>query len=353
MTQLREVADIKNPRIFTRAIEVGIFFLFAFASALGHGSVTEIKTSEQELKEIVQKMQLVPLKPAPSIGAANNNLGQGARQRRVPIFQKVDQAPFFDLPVTYNKQVRDWITYFQVPGKKWFTKWLERSSRYLPLMQGVLQDKGLPQDLAFVAMIESGFSSHATSQASAVGYWQFIKETANRYGLTTNWWLDERRDFTKSTHAAARYLGDLYKIFGAWYLTAAAYNMGEGRLQRLIRKHGTTNFWELARKSDFPKETSEYIPKLIAAILISKAPRLYGFEDLNLKTPHAYEYFHVPGGTDLVNMAREINTPVDALQALNPELTKGFVPRFVNTHRIRIPSGSTRRVSEYMRRQIY
>ena len=143
----------------------------------------------------------------------------------------------FDLPLTYNSKVKWWIQNFQGGGRKWFRTWLERSNAYLPNMQTMMAQKGLPQDLAYIAMIESGFSAHATSHMEAVGYWQFITPTANRYGLTTSWWLDERRDYVKSTTAATKYLEDLYRLFKNWYLTASAYNMGETRLRKLIERY--------------------------------------------------------------------------------------------------------------------
>lgn len=267
-------------------------------------------------------------------------------------FTPVDASPYFDIPVTYNTKVKWWINFFQTSGQKWFRTWLERSNAYLPLMQRMLADKGMPQDLAYVAMIESGFSAGATSTASAVGYWQFITPTANRYGLQTTWWLDERRDFTKSTTAAARYLGDLFKQFGSWYLTAAAYNMGEGRTQRLVNKYRSKNYWILSKRQDFPDETRQYIPKLLAAMLIAKAPKLYGFHDLNMKQPYRYDYMNVPGGTDLYNLARFAGFNSADLLRLNPELLKGFVPTNVRTHRIRIPKGSNSKVSDFIRAQL-
>lgn len=266
-------------------------------------------------------------------------------------FAPVDQGPNFDIPVTYNAKVRWWINNFQTGGRKWFRTWMERSNAYLPKMQGLLRERGLPQDLAYVAMIESGFSSQAVSTASAVGYWQFIQPTANRYGLATTWWLDERRDFTKSTAAAAHYLGDLFRIFKTWYLTAAAYNMGEGRLRRLIEKYDTRSYWALSMQPDFPQETREYIPKLLAAMFISKAPKLYGFDQLNLRSLEAYEYFFIPGGTDLVNLARYMGVSSELLLGLNPELTRGFVPSHVKSHLIRIPKGLSARVSSYLRNE--
>lgn len=267
-------------------------------------------------------------------------------------FTPVDNSPYFDIPVTYNTKVKWWINYFQTSGRKWFRTWLERSHAYLPGMQGQLAQKGLPQDLAYVAMIESGFSPHAISQAEAVGYWQFITPTANRYGLRTIWWLDERRDFSKSTTAAARYLGDLFRQFGSWYLTAAAYNMGEGRMQRLVSKYKTKNYWVLSRQADFPDETKQYIPKMLAAMLIAKAPRLYGFHELNPQEPYSFDFYSVPGGTDLVNLARYLGVSSAALAKLNPELVKGFIPSNVSSHRIRVPKGLTLKVAQYLRAQL-
>ncbi len=267
-------------------------------------------------------------------------------------FTPVDNSPYFDLPVTYNTKVKWWINYFQTSGRRWFRTWMERSHAYLPQMQKVLADRGMPQDLAYVAMIESGFSAKATSTASAVGYWQFIMPTANRYGLKTNWWIDERRDFAKSTTAASRYLSDLFRQFGSWYLTAAAYNMGEGRTQRLVNKHGTRNFWILSKRPDFPEETRQYIPKLLAAMLIAKAPKLYGFHEMKPQAPYRYDYFNVPGGTDLINMASFMKIDSAELLKLNPELLKGFVPSFVPSHRIRIPQGQQSKVSQFVRAQL-
>ena len=264
----------------------------------------------------------------------------------------VSNLPRFDIPVTYNEKVKKWVKYFKTRGKPHLTKWISRSFRYRHTMQQTFRKKGLPEDLFYIALIESGLSPRATSSAQAVGYWQFIKPTAHRYGLQVNWWLDERRDFSKSTHAAASYLGDLYEMFGSWYLAAAAYNMGEGRLKRLIKRHNTNNFWHLAQKKSFPRETKEYIPKLIAAMLIAKSPKLYGFKTIKPMVPHKYEFFQAPGGTDLVTLAHYLGIHKSELAQLNPELTKGFIPPLVETHKIRIPRGYTSKVSQYVRRYL-
>lgn len=262
------------------------------------------------------------------------------------------ETPFiFDIPVTYNHRVRQWIRYFQSSGRNSFRIWLERSARFLPIIQYELVRAGLPQDLVYVPMIESGFSPNAVSHAGAMGMWQFIAPTGKRYGLRVDWWLDERKDFYKSTRAAIGYMTDLYRQFNSWYLVAASYNMGENGVRRLIQKHKTNNFWELADKGVLPAETTNYVPKIIAAMLISKAPALYGFRDLDYQMPMSFEYFSVPGGTDLVSLATYLGVSEKYLKVLNPELIKGFVPRQVSRHKIRIPKGSTTTVSQYVRLQ--
>jgi membrane-bound lytic murein transglycosylase D len=259
------------------------------------------------------------------------------------------EAPYFDLPVTYNSKVRSWIVFFQSGGRRDFKRWLDRSTKYIPRITPTLDAMGLPRDLVYLAMIESGFSPNAVSTSAAVGYWQFIKPTATRYGLQVNWWLDERRDIIKSTIAAASYLNDLNKMFNSWYLAASAYNMGEGRMRNLIKKHKTENYWILSKAPDFPKETAEYIPKLIAAMLIAKAPALYGFNDLTPEQVPDYVYIEIPGGTDLENLAYYVGADKALIKKLNPELIKGFIPQFVNTHRIRIPRHTMAKANEYIR----
>lgn len=265
------------------------------------------------------------------------------------VFSSVNQIPNFDLPVTYNSKVKTWINFFQTNGKRDFTKWLERSNRYLPKIIPVLEAQGLPQDLAYLAMIESGFSPRAVSSANAVGYWQFIKPTAHRYGLKVEWWIDERKDIVKSTVAAANYLNDLYKMFNSWYLAASAYNMGEGRVKKLIKRHQTTNYWVLSKQKDFPTETEQYIPKLIAAMLIAKAPKLYGFRDLKPLAPTDFDSINAPGGTDLENLALYLGIDKDSLTQINPEITKGFIPQYIPNYKIRIPRGKLAKARMFVR----
>ncbi|MBC7372027.1 MAG: lytic transglycosylase domain-containing protein [Bdellovibrionaceae bacterium] len=254
----------------------------------------------------------------------------------------------FDLPVTYNKKVSKWVQYYQTRGQHWFGEWLSRSSKYMPMIQAELQRANLPLDLAYMVMIESGFSSVAVSHADAVGPWQFIEPTGARYGLRKNWWLDERRDLKKSTLAAIRYLKDLREEFGSWYLVAASYNMGEAGLRRQIKKHGTKDYWELVKRGALPVETQEYVPKILAAMLISKAPNLYGFRDLDKMTPLDYEVVAVPGGTDLDMLADHLGVTRKSMKDLNAELLLGYVPRQIDKHFIRVPKGALNLVSTYV-----
>jgi membrane-bound lytic murein transglycosylase D len=264
----------------------------------------------------------------------------------------LDSPIVFDIPIDYNKEVKSWIKHFQTEGRGVFTTWLKRSHRYLPRIQKILAEQGLPQDLAYIAMIESGFSSNATSAARAVGPWQFIPETAERFGLQVNWWLDERRNLEKSTRAAAKYFKYLNSLFGSWYLSAAAYNTGENRIIRLIGRHQTKSFWAISKKGGFHIETKDYIPKLIATMLIAKAPNLYGFRNITPMKPETAEPFRVPGGTHLNIIADTLKLDRNDLRNLNPELLKGYVPSSVSGHYIRIPKGLSTTLSSVIHRQI-
>lgn len=274
------------------------------------------------------------------------------------ISKKETQKSRLNFTLTYNDQVQKWLNYFQKQGREKMKRWLNLSPLFVPSIQKTFKKKSIPKELAYLSLIESGLSAHAISSANAVGYWQFISSTARRYGLKTNWWLDERRDFIKSTYAAASYLNDLYNLFRSWDLAASAYNMGENRLMKLIEKHKTRHFWTLCQKKDFPRETKEYIPKFMATLLISKNPHKYGFKDKDnkdLKTTYIYEmnyeYLLVPGGTDLYLLALHMNMPVSKIKNLNPEIHLGFVPLHIKEHMMRIPKQSKRKVAFYIQKQ--
>lgn len=273
---------------------------------------------------------------------------------RTKLINKAKQAPvhqgtlIFDIPVTYNRRVAHWLNYFQNNGRTWFRTWLENSTKYMPFIQKELKQAGLPADLAFMVMIESGFNPYARSPANAVGPWQFIQETGTRYGLRTNWWLDERKDYKKATLAAIRYMRDLYQEFGSWYLVAASYNMGENGLRRRIKANKTNDFWTLSKNGVLPQETVDYVPKILAVMLISKAPSLYGFRDLaNLETLD-YDLVYMEGGTDLKQLADHLGVTHKFLKDLNAELLLGYIPLQIERHAIRVPRGSQELVLQFV-----
>jgi len=199
--------------------------------------------------------------------------------------KKWEHQSSFDFPIQMNKQVKAYVVYFSTEKKGFTRRSLARSSRYLPMIKEVFREYGLPEDLAYLAMVESGFNPQANSPAGACGMWQFIKGTGLRYGLVINGNVDERQDPEKSTRAAAQYLLDLYKQFGSWYLAAASYNCGEGRVQKELTKSNYKNFWELSANKCIPGETRNYVPQMIAATIIARNPQKFGFGNVPYQSP--------------------------------------------------------------------
>jgi membrane-bound lytic murein transglycosylase D len=245
----------------------------------------------------------------------------------------------FDIPIVFNEAVQYFIRFFTVEKRKVFTNWLRRSERYVPLIRDILRQQGLPEDLVYLAMIESGFNTKAYSPMKACGPWQFIYETGERYGLKVSHWVDERKDPEKSTVAAARYLRDLFKQFGDWYLAAAGYNAGEKRVERAIVRHETTDFWELSKYNTLPRETREYIPQLIAAAIIAKDPERYGFVNIDYESPIEFVRENVPGGIPLDTVARAASTEISVLRSYNPELLTGITPLDAKHYVMKLPKG--------------
>lgn len=249
--------------------------------------------------------------------------------------------PASDIPLTMNSKVEYFINFFQVNGRNWFAKWLSRSERYIPMMRSVLKKNGLPEDLVYLAMIESGFSPYAHSQASAVGPWQFISGTGKRYSLRIDKWVDERRDPLKSTVAAAMYLKDLYSMFNKdWYLAAAGYNAGENKILRAIGMYNSSDFWQLTEGSYLKRETKDYVPKLLAAAIIAKEPAKYGFADVAYLPPIEFDTVVIPSRTDLDLVARLLNVPVGTIKDLNPELRQGCTPPDSPDYQLKLPKGT-------------
>lgn len=237
--------------------------------------------------------------------------------------------------------VQNWIQYFSVKDKERFTRFLERGNRFKEVIFNILKEEGVPTEIYYLAMIESGFVTYAKSHASAVGVWQFIQGTGSRYGLRINSFVDERHDPIRSTRAAARYLASLYRVYQSWELAMAAYNSGEGRVLGAIMRGHTRDFWELAKGGYLPKETADYVPKFMAAAIIGKNIEKYDFDlnpEASMKLPVAAL---VPAGVRLTDIAKTAGIPFQELVSLNPHLKKGITPSTSNDqYYIWVPEGS-------------
>ncbi len=246
--------------------------------------------------------------------------------------------------VVENKHVSRWINYFTGRGRKHMRRYLERSTRYLTLMREVLHEEGLPEDLVFLPIVESGFSSSAHSFASAVGYWQFIRATGKRYNLRIDPYIDERSDPVESTRAAAKYLKALYNLFGDWYLSLAAYNTGENRVKRLVMKYGTRDYWQLAKRRRLPRETRSYVPKYLAAVIIAKNPTKYGFTDVDYMPKLSYDSIPVFKPISLEKLARNLGQNYKEFKRLNPKFRSDYVPvKAGEAMYVRVPKGYAKR----------
>ncbi len=251
-----------------------------------------------------------------------------------------DYSTLETVPVEINPMVEKWIAYFQGKGRPHMERYLSRSSRYMQLMKKILRQNGLPEDIIYIALIESGFASKITSRAAAVGYWQFIRGTGKRYGLEINSFVDERRDPVLSTQAAAEYFKGLYSVFGNWYLAMASYNVGENRVKKEVMKTMSRDFWELARKRRLPSETINYVPKFIAAKMIATDPAKYGFVDIDYLPPLEFESIKVDKPVNLRLFAEAMNLEYDEVKQLNPKYRGEIATLKSGVLELKIPVGA-------------
>jgi len=244
-----------------------------------------------------------------------------------------------DVPIVQNAKVLSYVELFQGRLREFFQAGLDRSQRYVPMIQTVFKAEGVPLDLAYIPLVESAFKNNALSRVSARGMWQFMLGTAQEHGLDQDWFVDERADPEKATRAAAQYLKTLNGMFdGDWEFALASYNAGPGRLQRAARLSKKSSFWDIAASSRYlPRETREYVPMIMAAIIIAKNPELYGFR-VTPVAPLAYETVDIPGALDLKFIAEWANVTVEELQDLNPELRRTTTP--MSTHQLKVPVGT-------------
>ena len=244
----------------------------------------------------------------------------------------------YHIPMILNDSVENHLEYFKTRGREVFQRWLDRSARYIPVMREIFREKNLPEDLVYVAMIESGFNPYAVSWAKAVGPWQFMPATGKLYGLKIDWWIDERKDPIKSTQAAAEHLKDLHNLFGSWPLALASYNAGAGKVQRAVLRTRSDDFWDLKASRYIRKETKNYVPKYMAATIIAKNPGAYGFSNA-AHDPYTFDAVILEESVDLRLVARCAECAYEELKELNPELRRWVTPPHFDRYVLRIPAG--------------
>jgi peptidoglycan lytic transglycosylase D len=245
----------------------------------------------------------------------------------------------FSKQVVDNPKVRHFINYYSNTGKNRFRELLSRSGKYMPMIAKVLNQEGLPEELGYLALLESEFVVNTASRNGAVGLWQFIASTARRYGLRIDEWIDERRDPVKSTRAAAAYLKDLHNYFGRWYLATAAYNAGPATIDKALQQSGAKDFWSIKAKAQLSQETRNFVPKFVAIALIAMDPTKYGLDDIQYETALDYEEIELKTPMKLATLAEIAETNVAAVRDLNPALLRPSTPPGDASFRVNLPVG--------------
>jgi len=274
----------------------------------------------------------------PSIPAELKPPQQDIAQVDESLDSAFEEKPY-QIPMILNDSVENHLEYFKTRGRDVFQKWLDRSARYIPVMQDIFREKNLPEDLVYVAMIESGFNPYAVSWARAVGPWQFMPHTGKLYGLKIDWWVDERKDPIKSTEAAAEHLKDLHNLFGSWPLAMASYNAGAGKVQRAVLRTRSEDFWDLKASRYIRRETKNYVPKYMAATIIAKNPEAYGFA-VQPYDLFVYDEVTLTESTDLRLVAQCAGTTYEVIKELNPELKRWVTPPDATSYVLRVPKGT-------------
>ncbi len=255
----------------------------------------------------------------------------------------------YNVPIVLDSSVQSHIRYFNTAIRDRFEKWLLRLGKYKPLVERIFSEFDLPSDLVYLSLVESGFNPYAYSRARAAGPWQFMKGTAKLYGLRVDQYVDERRDPIKSTVAAARYLKDLYDLFGSWPLAMAAYNAGEGKVLRALQKAQAETFKEISRTTLIRRETKEYVPRFMAATIIAKNPDRYGFP-LEEVPPHSFEEVIVRRPIHFRAISNITGIPYQELKNLNPELRRDATPPDDAEYHLKVPAGTKEKVERLLDR---
>jgi membrane-bound lytic murein transglycosylase D len=311
-------------------------------SELFHRVVDTVYADELQAFRAGDGFQEAPAVPAPIDEVAEMTFPVDPRLK-----ERAEEAAknlSHDLPLTVNDQVLSFLNFFQTPrGRAIVETGLRRAGRYRDMISRVLQEEGVPQDLIYLAQAESAFQPLALSRAGARGIWQFVAWRGNEYGLRHTWWVDERQDPEKATHAAARHLRDLYTMYGDWYLAMAAYNCGPGNVQKGIERTGYADFWELYKRNVLPRETKNYVPIIVALTLIAKDAAHYGIQ-ADPEPPVPTDVVKPGRAVDLRLVAETIDVDVETLRALNPSLLRLATPDDPSFE-LHLPAGTAQRFS--------
>ena len=296
---------------------------------------------EYEIQALIDPLEIQPFnpEPAPLDEIAGLNLYTIKVDSHLEQLMGEDLLESrFDIPVVLNDSVVRFLNYYQTRGREVMEEGLRRSGRYLPLFREIFEKEGVPKDLIYMAHVESLFKPRAYSRAKARGIWQFIGYTGRQYGLRQDWWIDERSDVIKSTHAAARHLKDLYEQFEDWSLALAGYNSGANRIGRILRRYGPMDYWTMVKRKLLPRETRNYVPSILASLIIFRHPERYGFRVVP-EEPMKFDLVPLKEQVDLSVAAAEIGVPVSKLTEFNPELRRGITPIDYPEYRLKVPLG--------------
>lgn len=297
--------------------------------------------SKPERAEIAEKTAPKPTAtPVSAVRADNRLLELLEKDLEKAVEQPTERRRLqFSKEVIDNPKVRYFVRYYSTTGKTRFQEILGRSGRYMPMIAKVLNQEGLPEELGYLALLESEFVVNSTSRNGAVGLWQFIATTARRYGLRIDEWVDERRDPVKSTRAAAAYLKDLHDYYGRWYLATAAYNAGPGNVDKALQQSGAKDFWHIKPKAQLTEETRNFVPKFVAISLIAMNPSQYGLNDVRYAAPLDYEEVELKTPMKLAALAQSAEIEIQDLKSLNPALLRDTTPPGDNGFHIKLPVG--------------
>ncbi len=327
--------DILSLRCVKWALPIAVFLFLGCASSSDVASEVEPTVVESMAPE-ARSNTATESEINTAIASVDERI-ESEDQASGGVGEEISQATHGGIPIEINDEVEKWITYFTAKDPERFQRFLDRGEQYRPQITAILKDQGVPTEIYYQALIESGFATAAKSSASAVGVWQFMKGTGLRYGLRIDKYVDERRDPMRSTIAAALYMKDLYTVYQSWYLAMASYNAGEGRILGAIMRGKTRDFWDLVKKRQLPSETMNYIPKFLAATIIGHNPEKYGFRKPQATPRPTLVSIAVPSPVKLSDIAEVSGISHGDLASYNPHILKGMTPPGVSTYRIWVP----------------